>query len=407
MTQAAETAPARIASDTQLIAGVSAAHFVSHYYIIILPPLFAFVRADYGVSYIELGLALTAFNVVTALGQTPAGYLVDRFGPRVLLISGLLLGALAFALAGLVNSFWFFVAMFGLAGLANTVYHPADYAMLSHHVAPERISRAFSIHTFAGMLGSTAAPVSLLLMQSQWGWRGAFIGAATLGIVVALFLVVLGEPEHRVAVKPKSDDSGPVGWRLLVSAPILLNLFLFALFALVSGGLQYYSVVALGVLYGTAPAVANTALTGYLLFSALGVLAGGVLGGRTGRHNLIVGAGFGVVGACAALLASMPIGDVLIVATMATAGFFIGVTMPARDLIVRAVTPAGSFGKVFGFVTSGFNLGGIVAPLIFGYAMDHGAPQWVFWLVVGFSLLYAGASALSGGRLLEIQRAGR
>jgi MFS family permease len=193
---------------------------------------------------------------------------------------------------------------------------------------------------------------------------------------------------------------------LLVSAPILLNLFLFALFALVSGGLQYYSVVALGVLYGTAPAVANTALTGYLLFSALGVLAGGVLGGRTGRHNLIVGAGFVVVGACAALLASMPIGNVLIVATMATAGFFIGVTMPARDLIVRAVTPAGSFGKVFGFVTSGFNLGGIVAPLIFGYAMDYGAPHWVFWLVVGFSLLYAGASAFSGRRV-EIQRAGR
>ena len=406
MTQAAETAPARTASETQLIAGVSAAHFVSHYYIIILPPLFAFVRADYGVSYIELGLALTAFNVVTALGQTPAGYLVDRFGPRVLLISGLLLGGLAFALAGMVDSFWFFVAMFALAGFANTVYHPADYAMLSQHVAPERISRAFSIHTFAGMLGSTAAPVSLLLMQSQWGWRGAFIGAAALGVVVAIFLLVAGESEQRVTVKPKGEESGPVGWRLLVSAPILLNLFLFALFALVSGGLQYYSVVALGVLYGTAPAVANTALTAYLLFSALGVLAGGVLGGRTGRHNLIVGAGFGVVGACAALIAAVPIGDVLIVATMATAGFFIGVTMPARDLIVRAVTPAGSFGKVFGFVTSGFNLGGIVAPLIFGYAMDHGAPQWVFWLVVGFTLLYAGASAFSGGRV-EIQRAGR
>ncbi len=407
MTQAAETAPARAAGDTQLIAGVSAAHFVSHFYILVLPPLFGLVRADYGVSYIELGLALTVFNIVTALGQTPAGYLVDRFGPRVLLISGLLLGALAFALAGLINSFWFFVAMFALAGLANTVYHPADYAMLSHHVAPERISRAFSIHTFTAMLGSTAAPVSVLLMQSQWGWRGAFIGSATLGVVVAMFLLMSSQPKQRATGKSQSGESGPTGWRLLASAPILLNLLLFALFGLVSGGLQYYSVVALGALYGTAPAVANTALTAYLLFSALGVLAGGVLGGRTGQPNLIVGAGFAVVGACAALLASRPIGDVLIVATMATAGFFIGVTMPSRDLMVRAVTPAGSFGKVFGFVTSGFNLGGIVAPLIFGYAMDSGAPQWVFWLVVGFSLLYVSASALSGSRVLDIQRVGR
>ena len=406
MTQAAETVPARITSDTQIVAGVSAAHFVSHYYILILPPVFGFVLADYGVSYVELGLALTAFNVVTALGQTPAGYLVDRFGPRILLVGGLLLGSLAFALAGLVNSFWFFVAMFALAGLANTVYHPADYAMLSHHVAPERISRAFSIHTFAGMLGSTAAPVSILLMQSQWGWRGAFVASATLGIVVAMFLLVSGEPERRVAIRSKSDDSGPAGWRLLVSAPILLNLFLFALFSMVTAGLQNYSVVALGALHGTTPAIANTALTAYLLFSALGVLAGGVLGGRTRRHNLVVGAGFGVVVACAALLAAMPIGDVLIVASMATAGFFMGVAMPSRDLIVRAVTPAGSFGKVFGFVSSGFNLGGIIAPLVFGYAMDHGAPQWVFWLVVGFGLLYAVASAFTGGRV-EIKPAGR
>ena len=207
MTQAAGTAPARIATETQLVAGVSAAHFVSHYYIIILPPLFGFVRADYGVSYIELGLALTAFNVVTALGQTPAGYLVDRYGPRTLLIGGLLVGAIAFALAGLVNSFWFFVAMFALAGFANTVYHPADYAMLSQHVAPERISRAFSIHTFAGMLGSTAAPVSLLLMQSQWGWRGAFIGAATLGLVVAIFLSLRAPPS--TASRPNGRPRTP------------------------------------------------------------------------------------------------------------------------------------------------------------------------------------------------------
>ncbi len=141
-----------------------------------------------------------------------------------------------------------------------------------------------------------------------------------------------------------------------MSAPILLNLFLFALFALVSGGLQYYSVVALGVSvrHGACRRKHRADRVSAVL-GALGVLAGGVLGGRTGRHNFIVGAGFGVVGACAALLAAMPVGDVLIVATMATAGFFIGVTMPSRDLIVRAVTPAGSFGKVFGFVTSGFN----------------------------------------------------
>ena len=101
------------------------------------------------------------------------------------------IGAGAFVVAGLVDSFWVMVAMFALAGVGNTVYHPADYALLSHHVPPDRIGQAFSIHTFAGMLGSAVAPASLLMMQSLWGWRGAFVGAGVLGFAVAAILLAV------------------------------------------------------------------------------------------------------------------------------------------------------------------------------------------------------------------------
>src|SRR3954466_3195571 len=113
------------ASDTRIIALACSAHFVSHFYILLLPPLFPFIREFYGVSYTELGFALTAFNVTTALCQTPAGFLVDRIGPRLVLVSGLVLGAVAFAIVGLVPSFWLLVAMFGVAGVADAAYHPA------------------------------------------------------------------------------------------------------------------------------------------------------------------------------------------------------------------------------------------------------------------------------------------
>ena len=156
---------------------------------IILAPLFAFVRADYGVSYTDLGLALTAFNLVSAVFQTPAGFLVDRIGARTVLIAGVAVGAAAFAVAGLVNSFVVFVAMFGVAGLANTAYHPADYSLLSDHGAPARIGQIFSYHTFAGILGGAVAPATLLVMQSHFGWRGAFVGAAILGVAVLAILV--------------------------------------------------------------------------------------------------------------------------------------------------------------------------------------------------------------------------
>src|SRR4051794_39473447 len=182
MTVSTEVAfAARRTDDVRLVAGVSAAHFVSHFYMLVLPPLFAFVRADYAVTYTEVGLALTVFNTVSAVAQTPAGFLIDRINPRFALIAGLGLGAIGFAVAAMVDSYWMLVAMFGVIGLGNTVYHPADYSLLSRHVAPERMSQAYSIHTFAGMLGSASAPFAVLFLHSLFGWRGAFAGTAAIG----------------------------------------------------------------------------------------------------------------------------------------------------------------------------------------------------------------------------------
>jgi FSR family fosmidomycin resistance protein-like MFS transporter len=126
MSQATEILGASRASHLRIVGVISAAHFVSHYYILILAPLLPFVRDAYGVSYTEIGLALATFNIVTGALQTPAGFLVDWLGARVILIVGLLIGASAFVVVGMVDSFWVLVAMFGLAGVGNTVYHPAD-----------------------------------------------------------------------------------------------------------------------------------------------------------------------------------------------------------------------------------------------------------------------------------------
>jgi MFS transporter, FSR family, fosmidomycin resistance protein len=390
MTQATEILGASPASHTRLVGMISAAHFVSHYYILLLAPLLPFVRAEYGVSYTEIGLALAAFNVVSAALQTPAGFLVDWLGARVLLVVGLTIGASAFVIAGLVDSFWVMVAMFALAGVGNTVYHPADYALLSHHVPPDRIGHAYSIHTFAGMLGSAVAPASLLLMQNMWGWRGAFIGAGILGFAVAAILLAVRDdpavPESAAPARGGSDNAA-TGWQLLLSAPILLNFVFFTLIALMSGGLFNYSVVAFGAAFGTPVTTANIALSSLLFLSAIGVLAGGVVATRTSRHALVAALGLGAIALFAVLFTFVDLGSLPLVATMTVCGFFYGVIMPSRDMIVREITPPGSFGKVFGFVTTGFNIGGIISPLIFGAIMDHGSPRLVFLLVAGFSLL--------------------
>lgn len=400
MSEATERLSAGRAPHVRVVGAVSAAHFVSHYYIILLAPLLPFVRADYGVSYTEIGLALTAFNLVTAALQTPAGFLVDRLGPRILLVAGLVIGSGAFIAAGLIDSFWLLVAMFALAGVGNTVYHPADYALLSQHVPAKSIGQAFSVHTFAGMLGSAVAPVSLLTMQTFWGWRGAFIGAGLLGLAVAGALLAIRDGAAGVA-QPSPARAGSAeaaGWRVLLSAPILLNLLFFTLLALISGGTYNFSVVALGALYGTPVATANAALTGNLALSAIGVLVGGLLVGRTARHGMVAALGLAAMALFTLLIAQVDLGTIALIAAMAAAGFFSGVIMPSRDMIVREVTPPGSFGKVFGFVTTGFNLGGIISPLLFGAIMDHGSPRLVFVLVAAFCIVAIGTVALGSRR---------
>jgi MFS family permease len=305
-----------------------------------------------------------------------------------------------------VHSFWVFVAMYAVLGLANTVYHPADYALLSERVAPRRLTQVFSYHTCAGMIGSAAAPVTLLFLQDMVGWRGAFVAASALGVLAALVLALPGEPPAQPhAHKPRGEAAVEGdGWRLLLAPPILLNLVFFVVLSMVGGGLNQYLVVGLQALYGTPPATGNTALTGLLTMSAVGVLAGGALAARTARHGLVAASGLLVMAGVSALIGLVDPGALLLVLVVSLSGFASGMTMPSRDMIVRAVTPPGSFGKVFGFVTTGFHIGGMVAPLIFGQFLDHGYPRAVFFYIAACALIaiLTVLFGMSGRRTTEV-----
>lgn len=390
MTQAVSVRAIRPA-ESRLIAAVCAAHMMSHYYMLLLAPLFAFVRADFKVGYTELALALTVFNVVSALLQTPVGFLVDRVGPRIVLIAGLAVSSIAYAIAGIVDSYWVFIAMYGLGGLGNTVFHPSDYSLLAHHAPKERLGQVFAFHTFAGMVGSGIAPVSLLFMQSYFGWRGAYVGAAILGFIVLLVLISQPEPTAEVRHGGKAPaaprTNAASAWRVLLTPPILLNLGYFILTSIMGGGLNTYLVVALGALHSTPVDVANMALTSLLAMNAIGVLVGGVLAGRTEHHALVAASGLAVGGVVTALVGLFEFHSVGLILLMGFSGFCVGATYPSRDLLVRAVTPVGAYGLVFGFVSVGFNIGASIAPIAYGALMDNGQPRAVFLLSAAVSIL--------------------
>mgnify|MGYP006279962683 FL=1 len=377
--------------DAKVISIVAIAHFVSHVFIMLLPPIMLLVKDHFRVDYTDIALAITAYNVMSALLQTPAGFLVDRIGARIMLTLGLVLSGVAICVSALLPGYWAFLIGYALLGVANTVYHPADYSILSATIDGKRIGKAFSIHTFAGYLGSGVTPAMVIAAVALWGWNGGFLCAAVLSFAAAILLMVTGSVLPRVPRKTKAaaarTSDTKVGWDLLMSPPILRNLLFFFCLAMANGGIQTFAVVSLGALHGTPASVANIGLSGFLLFSALGVLVGGIIADRTPHHERVAAVGFACTSTMAALLGWVEMPAAILILVMSTGGLLNGIIQPSRDMMVRAVTPPGSFGKVFGFVTTGFNLGGMVAPLTFAWLMDHGQPRLIYVIVIVFILL--------------------
>jgi MFS family permease len=198
-------------------------------------------------------------------------------------------------------------------------------------------------------------------------------------------LIVVGIPDASAADR-KVDGVHPPRQSVITPTLIVLTIF-FMLLSLSSAGIGNFGVVALMNGYGASFSAANIALTAFLGFSAIGVLAGGLLADRTHRHGQVAAACFAVNAAIVLVIAIIDLPSLLLTTAMAVAGFLGGVIAPSRDMLVRNAAPAGAAGRAFGIVTTGFNLGGIVSPLLFGWIMDQNAPHWVFGASVVFMIL--------------------
>ena len=401
---AASPAAASFRHDATVISLVGFAHGTSHFFHFVMPPLFPWLMRDFGLSFTQVGAAMTVFFVVSGIGQALAGFVVDRIGAFRVLCGGVSLLAFSGLCFASVQSYPMLLAAAGVAGLGNSVFHPADYTLLNRRVSTSRLGHAFSVHGLSGSLGWAASPVFVLAIAEAAGWRAAGVGASIVGLLALGFLLLNRRVLEDQAIAQAQDVARRRGgsFGFLGVGAVWMCFFFFLVVVMAFGGLQNFAPTILERTYGVSLGVATSGLTAYLLGSAAGIAAGGFFASQGDRQERLVAGSLVVAAACAMTLATAAVPSWTIVTLMGLMGAGAGFSNPSRDILVRRAATAsfgvGAYGRVYGFVYSGIDAGLALAPLAFGPLMDAGRYTLVLWGVASLQTLAILAALAVGWR---------
>lgn len=393
---AATAAAGNLRTDATVISLVGFSHATSHFFHFVLPPLFPYLMPEFGLSFTKVGAAMTVFFVVSGIGQALAGFVVDRVGAFKVLCGGVALLAISGFLLSAATNYPMLLAAWAVAGLGNSVFHPADFTLLNRRVTQSRLGHAFSVHGLSGSLGWAAGPVFVLAIAESLGWRAAAMGAGTVGVVALLFLLAnRGTLASAQLIAQEAPQRSGGSFAFLSVGVVWMSFAFFLLAVMAFGGLQNFAPPVLERIYGVSLAVATTGLTAYLLGSAAGTATGGFF--AKGEHQeRLVAIALGTAAVCAMVLASGATPLWGVVALMALMGYSVGFAGPSRDLLVRRAATstygAAAFGRIYGFVYSGIDVGLALAPIVFGLLMDAGRYWQLLWGVAflqGLAILAA------------------
>ncbi len=379
--------------DFAVIGAVGLAHSTSHIFQFCLPPMYPLLHDEFGIGFAALGSVLAAFYLASGIGQTFIGVAVDRWGGRRVLAAGMAALAGAILALAFVPSFWMFLPLAVVAGFGNSVFHPADFALLASRVHPSRTGRAFSIHAFGGTIGYAASPVLLSVLGFALGWRTALVVAGLYGLAQAAFMFLardlLGEGAASASAAKEGAREIVASFARMLVMPAMLAAFAYlTMTAMAGAGVQAFAAASLSAIHSIDFRAATNAVTAYLIGNALGILAGGFVADATERHERV--AAIGLVSAALLLASGAAFAPTFLTALVlfALGGMAVGVTSAARDIIIKKLAPRGATGRTFGLVYSGLDIGSMLAPLAFGWFLDHGLPQGT---IFGIALVLAAA----------------
>ncbi len=373
--------------DAQTIGLIGLAHGTSHFFHMLLPPLFPLFIRDFGLSYSELGLLVSTFFIISGVGQALAGFVVDRVGARPTLFIALACFAMAAFLASTANGYYGLMGAAALAGLGNSPFHPADFTILNKRVSQPRLGHAFSVHGISGNLGWAAGPVFLAGVTAASGsWR---IAAAGMGVWALFVIAVLwvnrgaiddrsGRWSHEPAPGASATHVAehPLAFLRLPSVWLCFSFFFWSTCALAA--IQSFASPALQKMYGLPLSITAFVVTGYMLFGAVGMVVGGFLTARADRLERLIGTCLTGAAVLLVLVGSGVLPGLMAAFVAALAGFGTGLAGPSRDMLIKRAAPPGATGRVYGTVYSALDLGFAVSAPVFGALLDRGLPGTVF-----------------------------
>ena len=366
---------ARLREDVRTTGLVTLAHGTSHFFQLLLPPLFPLLVAEFGFSYSELGLLLSVFFVTSGIGQALAGFVVDKVGARPVLFGSLCLFAAAAVAAASSTGYGGFVLVVVLSGLGNAPFHPVDFTILNRRISSERLGHAYAAHGISGNLGWAASPILAVIAAASGSWRIACLSAAVWAVVVIALLFWKRDALDEKALatentrKPAAAvQEHPLAFLKLPAVWLCFAFFFWTTCALAA--IQSFAAPALERLYQMPLTLAASVVTGFMLCSAAGMVLGGFIVGRVRRMELTIG-----VCLMASALLMVVVGLALTsgivgLVIAAVSGFGIGIAGPSRDMLIKTATPPGATGRVYGMVYSGLDLGSSVAAPVWGAMMD-------------------------------------
>ena len=398
----ASAAPER--RDARTIGLVGLAHGSSHFFHLLLPPLFPWLIAEFDTSYSQLGVMVSLFFIVSGTGQMLAGFLVDKVGAQRVLFAALSSFVVAGLLAAVAQNYAMLLAASFFAGLGNAPFHPVDFTILNKRVTAKNIGHAFSVHGISGNLGWAMAPVFMLGITTWTGsWRIACVCGAVFAATVLLtmwlnrrwlddkaFDAAGANTKAHAAVATSAES--PFAYLKLPAVWMCFAFFFFSTVAL--SAIQNYASTALHLMYDLPLTQTALVVTGFMLCGALGMVGGGFLAQRVQRLEKIIATFLLIAAACLAIVGTgwLPGTAALILAS--AAGFGHGLAGPSRDMLIKRATPSGATGRVYGTVYSGLDTGFAVAAPIFGWMMDQQMHSQVFFgaaLALAVSVLAASA----------------